>query len=170
MSTIGSIIWLQIPQPYGPYLQADWSKHKQLCKGFRVAMAHSSSTIELVTEMHSSPEGIMDVPSRIPLRLERITNLILTDLRQFLGRQVNVAEQNLVAFEPRCLAWWEYMVFHLPNLMYNHLVDVQNLFCAHEQKRGVRRAIRLRYSTRETWSSGCSLPNWPERTFAMRDQ
>lgn len=83
-------------------VQADWRQHKEICKALVATEKDPSLKMALNFSLGDEPSTHIDYLSNVG---EANTSNELGYLTRFLKRNLTTAEKNLIAFQPRCIAW-----------------------------------------------------------------
>jgi len=94
-----------------PFVQADWSKHKAVCKALR-ELEDAGSSMSLHFFNLAKPVSEDPETKTLTINREELGELVRLSLHadihsfeQIIGRSTNILERNLFGWEPRCAAW-----------------------------------------------------------------
>jgi len=84
--------------------QNDWKRHKALCKAFKALEEDTMASIVLNASL--TPTGMAETDP-----LNNMSETFVQNSCQLIGRKMgrplNMFERNAVAWQPRCLAWYD---------------------------------------------------------------
>jgi hypothetical protein len=87
--------------------QADQESHQKVCDAF-YAIEHNSEVKDNL--LYLLEDAANTDPERLNLTAGVALKLEMTAVNGALGRMPNRSEENLVAFQPMCLAWYIHFI------------------------------------------------------------
>jgi len=87
--------------------QASWPRHKGTCKAFKSVETNQGANMLAPFMFLDEDEDtlvVTDIP-KLHASIERVSDVLTSGMTSELKRPLRVDEQNLIGWEPRCLAW-----------------------------------------------------------------